>query len=141
MKLENKGLLVSVFIIILSVVFFFAGTWMFSKLYIYPLLESDVSKVTADPLMIVSFLIGSSLGMLIVAPVNVASRLFRSKELKIKTIAILLCIFGIAGIGSNAALYQLVISPSNMLECPKKIGYKKNLMRDYVIDISLCEKF
>ncbi|RYU58333.1 hypothetical protein [Aliivibrio finisterrensis] len=47
----------------------------------------------------------------------------------------------IVGISVNYANYYLVIKPNNMIECPKKIGYKKNLMRDYVKDISQCEKF
>ncbi|CAK3585272.1 DUF1240 domain-containing protein [Vibrio crassostreae] len=52
-----------------------------------------------------------------------------------------LCLGAIVGIGVNYANYFLVIEPNNMFECPKKIGYKKNLMRDYVADLSLCEKF
>jgi hypothetical protein len=72
---------------------------------------------------------------------NTISRLFRGRELNIKTIAILLFIFGAGGVGANASIYIFVINPNNMLECPKKSGYKENLMRDYVSDISLCEKF
>lgn len=45
------------------------------------------------------------------------------------------------GTGVNYANYYWVIKPNNMIECPQKIGYKKNLMHDYVADISLCEKF
>lgn len=44
------------------------------------------------------------------------------------------------GICVNYANYYYVIKPNNMIECPKNIGYKKNLMRDYVTDLSLCEK-
>ncbi|EGQ8445029.1 hypothetical protein P3584_23325 [Vibrio parahaemolyticus] len=45
------------------------------------------------------------------------------------------------GISVNYANFYLVIKPNNMVECPKKAGYKKNLMHDYVTDLSLCEKF
>ncbi len=51
-----------------------------------------------------------------------------------------LCLGAIIGISVNYANYFLVIKPNNMIECPKKIGYKKNLMRDYVTDLSRCEK-
>ena len=40
----------------------------------------------------------------------------------------------------NLALYKWIIEPNNMIECPKRMGYKKNLMRDYVTDLSLCEE-
>lgn len=141
MKLENKGLSVSVFIITLSIIFFFGGVWMFSKFYISPFLESDVKMVMADPLIAVSFLMGGSIGMIIITPINVASRLFRSRELKVKTIFISMLSLGVIGGGANLALYKFVIEPNNMYECPLKVGYKKNLMRDYVTDLSLCEKF
>ncbi len=45
------------------------------------------------------------------------------------------------GTGVNYANFYLVIKPNNMIECPEKVGYKKNLMSDYVSDLSLCEKF
>ena len=44
------------------------------------------------------------------------------------------------GAGVNYANFYLVIKPNNMIECPEKAGYKKNLMRDYVTDLSLCEE-
>ncbi|MBU2896416.1 hypothetical protein [Vibrio hepatarius] len=45
------------------------------------------------------------------------------------------------GTGVNYANFYLVIKPNKMVECPERAGYKKNLMRDYVSDLSLCEKF
>ena len=45
------------------------------------------------------------------------------------------------GTGVNYANFYLVIKPYKMVECPERVGYKKNLMRDYVSDLSLCEKF
>ncbi|MCW8348861.1 MULTISPECIES: hypothetical protein [Vibrio] len=50
-------------------------------------------------------------------------------------------IIGMAiGTSINYARYCFIIKPNGLLECPLKIGYKKNLMRDYVTDLSLCEK-
>ncbi len=141
MRLERKGLLVGFFVLFLSIFLSFGGVWLFSNFYIYPFLESDVQKITADPLMIMSFLVGASMGMLIIAPINVASRLLFSKELKVKIIFMFMLSIGVIGSGMNISLFQLIIKPNNMIECPKKIGYKKNIMRDYVRDISQCEKF
>ena len=141
MRLENKSLLASVFMITLSLVFGLGGIWVFSRFYVYPFLEPDVQKVIADPWMIMSFLVGTSIGMMMMTPINIASRLFRSKNLKIKTILIFMLFLGMVSICANVGLYQWIISPNNMIECPKKIGYKKNLMLDYVKDISQCVKF
>lgn len=58
-----------------------------------------------------------------------------------KHITILAVIFFIFGVCINYANYHYVIEPNGMVECPAKVGYKKNLMRDYVTDISLCKKF
>ncbi|MEZ8292423.1 hypothetical protein AB6D11_01070 [Vibrio splendidus] len=43
------------------------------------------------------------------------------------------------GVSVNYANYYGVIKPNNMLECPAKAGYKKNLMSKYVTDITACE--
>lgn len=137
-----KGLLMGWWIIFASILAFVGGVWMANNVYITPLTDVNTSKLMADPFVLISFVSGSTIGFLVViAPLNTISRLFRGGELQIKTIAILLCIFGVGGAGANAALYHFVITPNNMIECPTKIGYKKNLMRDYVTDISLCEKF
>ncbi|MEZ8822518.1 hypothetical protein AB4562_26620 [Vibrio sp. 10N.222.54.A1] len=136
-----KGLLMGWWIIFASILAFVGGVWMANYVYITPLTDVDTNKLMADPFVLISFVSGSTIGFLVViAPLNTISRLFRGGELQIKTIAILLCIFGVGGAGANAALYHFVITPNSMIECPKKIGYKKNLMRDYVADLSLCEK-
>lgn len=139
---QIKGLLMGWWVIFASILAFIGGLWMAKNLYFQPLMNEGVNKLMADPFMFISFISGSTIGFLmVIAPLNTVSRLFRGGELHIKTIAILLCIFGVGGIGVNSALYHFVITPNNMIECPKKIGYKKNLMRDYVTDLSLCEKF
>ena len=93
MSVERKGVSVGYLIIILSVVIGCVGIWLIFYMYISPLFESNLQKVIADPLMIVSFLIGASLGMMVLAPINVACRFFLSRELKIKTIFVfMLCV-------------------------------------------------
>ena len=141
MRIENKGVSAGYLIIFLSVILGCGGIWLIVHMYISPFLDSNLQKVMADPLMIVSFLIGASLGMMVLAPINVAFRYFFSRELRVKTIFIFMLCVGIFGGGMNLVLYKWIIEPNHMIECPKKNGYKKNLMRDYVTDISLCEKF
>ncbi|WP_237476306.1 hypothetical protein, partial [Vibrio eleionomae] len=59
----------------------------------------------------------------------------------IKLFYISLFLGSIVGLGINYSNYFFIIKPKNMVECPKKLGYKKNLMHEYVIDVSQCEKF
>ncbi|MGD8231001.1 hypothetical protein [Vibrio sp. TRT 1302] len=142
MTKQLKGLLMGWWVIFASILAFIGGVWIANYIYITPLANENVNKLMADPFMFISFVSGSTIGFLVViAPLNTISRLFRGGELHIKTIVTLLCIFGVGGVGANAALYHFVITPSHMIECPKEMGYKKNLMRDYVTDLSLCEKF
>lgn len=58
-----------------------------------------------------------------------------------RTLYLSLLVGSIIGLSVNYANYYGVIKPNNMIECPAKFGYKKNLMSEYVTDISLCEKF
>ncbi|HIF9136728.1 TPA: hypothetical protein ACX6S8_000688 [Photobacterium damselae] len=142
MTKQIKGLLMGWWVIFASILALIGGLWIANKLYIQPFTDKSVNKLIADPLIVISFISGSAIGFLVViAPLNTISRLFRGKEISIKLLAILLCVFGVGGIGANIALYRSVIEPNHMIECPKKMGYKKNLMRDYVTDLSLCEKF
>ncbi len=121
---------------------FYRGAWLANHIYINPLTEERVNKLIAGPYMFISFVSGSTIGFLMfIALMNIISRLFRGRELHIKTIAILLFTFGAGGVGVNTSIYISVINPNSMLEYPKKSGYKENLKRDYVSDISLCEKF
>ena len=140
MSRENKVLSVGYFLIFLSIILGFGGIWLIAHMYISPFFDSNLQKVIADPLMIVSFLIGGSLGLMVLAPINVACRYFLSRELRVKTIFIFMFCVGTFGSGMNLALYKWIIEPNHMIECPNKLGYKKNLMRDYVTDLSLCEK-
>lgn len=49
-------------------------------------------------------------------------------------------IAGMFGLGVNYANYFMVIKPLNLKACPLIPGYRKNLLIDYVKDISECEK-
>lgn len=62
------------------------------------------------------------------------------KKGSIRWFYIPMLIGALIGTSVNYANFYLVIKPNHMVECPEKAGYKKNLMRDYVTDLSLCEK-
>lgn len=49
-------------------------------------------------------------------------------------------IFGVIGLTVNYANYFLVIKPNGLLQCSDKMGYKQNLMHDYVHDLTYCER-
>lgn len=49
-------------------------------------------------------------------------------------------LMGCLGLIVNYANYYIVIQPNNLSPCPAKIGYGKNLLVDYVKDVSFCEK-
>ncbi|WP_297474796.1 hypothetical protein [uncultured Photobacterium sp.] len=65
----------------------------------------------------------------------------KNKELPKISMRIMFIGGGVIGLVLNIAIYNVVIKPNNMIECPLQVGYKKNLMREYVTDLSLCEKF
>ena len=139
MRLENKGFLMSWLIIFSSFGLGYLGCLLVKVTYIEPLFIHDVDKVLADPFFMMSFVFGASAGTLILAPFNVIYRLYKSRSFKVKTIFIIVGFFSIAGFFSNIALYQYVIKPKEMIICPREFGYKKNLMRFYVTDLSLCK--
>ncbi len=127
---------------------FFIGM-VFLVLSIWIAYPSVISLVQGEDIQKISFgyialfaifsLIGISLTIVIVAILSLVKRTvirLDGKFLYIPAIA-----FGVLGLGVNHANYYYVIKPNSMSECPPQIGYKKNLMRDYVTDISLCEKF
>ncbi len=59
---------------------------------------------------------------------------------KSKVLITLLIASAMLGLSINYANYFLIIKANNFIECPRKSGYKENLMRDYVKDISQCER-
>lgn len=58
-----------------------------------------------------------------------------------RTLYLSILVGSILSLSVNHANFYLVIKLNNMLECPEKADYKKNLMLDYVTDLSLREKF
>ena len=125
--------------VLISIAFSGTGIWLIKHSYIDPFFIYDKSKILADSWLIMPFFLSASAGFFIMLPFNVASVIFRGRDLKIKTIAIFMCIFGVFGFLGNIALYQYVIKPKEMIICPREFGYKKNLMRFYVTDLSLCK--
>ena len=73
-------------------------------------------------------------------------RIFQlSREIKLrkfyKGVLILVVIGGGGAFLSNVTLLHKIIPNNGYVLCHKKIRYKKNLLRDYVLDVSQCEKF
>ena len=126
----------------LSLSFTFTGLWLIYKNYITPFM-GNAAHILADPLGVPSFVFGSAFGFFTFLPLpNAFCRILGKREITIKTMAIVLVICGVLGVMANALVYKFVINSNGYIECPKKIGYKKNLLRcDYVIDASQCEKF
>jgi hypothetical protein len=117
------------------------GAMIFYHFYLSPFFISDAKELSADPRFYMSFLLSGSTGLLMSLPFNIFSRFMRRKEFQARTIYTIILVFGIIGIILNLGIYKWVIEPQNYIECPLKIGYKKNLLRDYVKDINECKKF
>ncbi len=136
----NSNYFKGLFIIISSFGLAILGGWLTKVSYITPLF-GEPEKVLADPIGFMSFMLGGGIGLCLICFPNVLSRLIRDKEIPVRAIYIWLASCGILATFANELLYQVVIQPNHMIECPLKLGYKKNLMRDYVLDISQCERF
>ncbi len=126
--------------IFLSFIFGVLALLLTNAFYIEPFLTQP-NKVTADPIGFMAFIVGASMGFFIIAFPNTLHRLIRDREIPVRVIYIWLASCGILATSANELLYQVVIKPNHMIECPLKLGYKKNLMRDYVLDASQCERF
>lgn len=134
--------------------------WVYWQSYVVQILEPS-SKLVADPLYFMSIIFGISgsiLGIttLLSLPLFIyvwykqAEITLTPQPMKIRhfTLAnIKKCFLATAIIGgglafvSNIILLHKIIPENGYVLCPKKIGYKKNLMRDYVLDVSQCERF
>lgn len=96
-----------------------------------------------------SLFIGASAGFFSIYNVMLCvreKRIFQlSREIKRQKFYKGVIILAIAGGGlafiSNIILLHKIIPDNGYVLCPKKIGYKKNLLRDYVVDVSQCEKY
>ena len=129
----------NIFMLPVLMVIGWLGYFLMMSLYISPIFIPDTNKFLADPLLIVSFMPGAGIGMCLLAPVSFICRLCRGKPFRERNILIILGCFSVAGFFANIAVYQYVIKPKEMIICPREFGYKKNLMRFYVTDLSLCK--
>ena len=128
------------FLILLSLCFLIGSCILFYNMFLSPLLSDTVDIIHADPFMYMSFIFGASFSFMMLSSLNIVSRLYFSKELKIQTFIIISVLLGFIGMGLNITIFNQVINPNGLIECPNKIGYKKNLLKDYVVDIRQCEK-
>ncbi|EIO4563795.1 hypothetical protein LQM11_004434 [Vibrio parahaemolyticus] len=128
--------------------------WCYWCFYIKPLYIHG-EQLIADPLYIISAFFGVSLtigGVLAVIPFIYFTLWWKlgkiaplkdlvNPRLSLKVISILMVIGGGFAFVSNITLLHYVVPEYDYVLCPKKIGYKKNLLRDYVLDMSQCERF
>ncbi len=128
--------------------------WCYWVFYVKQLISPPL-EVTGDPLYVTSILFGMSLsvfGLMAIQPficINIWIKLRRITLLKdvvnpktvMRVIVITAILGGSFAFVSNIILLHKVIPEHGYILCPKKIGYKKNLLRDYVLDLNQCEQF
>ncbi len=131
----------------------FSG-WSYLKLYVFNILNPQLDLI-GDPSYIMSLFFGTCLfwgGILL--PLTMIQTYFwitkktifrLTKAIDVKYFRLCVVTLGIIGGGfafiSNIVLVNNIIPEHGYVLCPKKIGYKKNLLRDYVLDLSQCDKF
>ena len=132
--------------------------WLYYESYVVPLLNIK-PRVIADPLFFMSAIFGLSLSFVFVLVfgffmvilvawfINKQITLNPKMTFNVKYPVLkryFLCFvfpFVFFSVVSNAYIINKVIPDNNYILCPKEAGYKKNLLREYVLDLSLCEKF
>lgn len=137
---------------IIAILFSFIGFWGFYSLYVRPIIN-HLNVIIADPTYILSVLFGTSFVffgfifsfviLFICKSIKKNKNINESNNTKFfyfYLIFSLVCGGGVAFI-SNVILLHKIIPEDGYVLCPKKIGYKKNLLRDYVLDIEQCERF
>ena len=139
MKLEDKGIFKILFYFLLAIGLSCLGSVFGKVLYLDPFFIKNIDKVFTDSLFIQSFYFGAGVGLFIFAPINFAFRVFRKRELSGITMLIFVGSFSVAAFITNIAVYQYVIKPREMILCPPEPGYKRNILRLYVTDLSLCK--
>ena len=144
-------------IIIVVIVGFGIGCvsiWCYWLFFIEQIIHPD-SEITGDPLYILSIVFGVGLsvfGLMAIQPfIHVFLWIKMNKIALLRDLGlsnkIMRLIFFTAIIGggfsffSNIILLHKVIPENGYILCPEKVGYKKNLLRDYVLDVSQCERF
>ncbi|EOX3358047.1 hypothetical protein ACPFTZ_003625 [Vibrio cholerae] len=133
--MENKA-----FKVFISLVFFVLGVWLLYKFYIYPFYNFEY-KVFADPSYIFTMFLGGSIGFIISMPFLWLLYFIERKNIIKITMVVFFVVFLLFGAVSNYMIYESIIYENNLIECPNKLGYKKNIFKDYVVDIDLCDKF
>ncbi len=129
--------------------------WAFWNVYIQPIKGSIQPDLIGDPLYFMSIIFGASLACgscMFFAPIFHIFFMIKEKKVCLvrgsisvsflKKIFIFIALLGGGwAFVSNVILLHKVIPEHGYILCPKKIGYKKNLLRDYVLDPSQCEQF
>ena len=123
---------------VFSIIFVSFPIWSFYEILIKSLFIEQVTTIYFDPMYMISFLSVASASAFILLPLNVLHVLRHKRNLQNKFVAFILLISGFFGMGINYA-NSLIISNKNYIQCPSEIGYKKNLLRNYVKDIRQCE--
>jgi len=128
-----------IFTYLVSGVFFVFSIGVFSHFFIRPFFYSDV-VISADPYFFMSLLLGSSSGFFLTAPFNVIYRHIKGVDIPVKNLVAITLFFGGVAVLMNQLIYQLLIYPNDLVECPAGLGYKENLLTDYVTNVTFCEK-
>ncbi|HIF9086200.1 TPA: hypothetical protein ACX6PU_001373 [Photobacterium damselae] len=157
MSLINKhGFLLKIIIVYsISIPIGSIFLWVFWNVYIQPIQGSIQPDLIGDPLYFMSIIFGASLACgscLLFAPIFHIFFMIKEKKIclvrgkisvsLLKKILIFIAFLGGGGaFTSNVILLHKIIPEHGYVLCPKKIGYKKNLLRDYVLELSQCERF
>ncbi|ELB2105378.1 DUF1240 domain-containing protein [Vibrio parahaemolyticus] len=134
--------------------------WTYWQFYVAQIFKPS-SELVADPLYFMSIIFGVSgsiVGMITLlslplfiyvwckqTEITLTPKPMKIRYFTVQNIKKLFLVISIIGGGfafvSNIILLHKVIPDNGYVLCPKKIGYKKNLLRDYVLDMSQCERF
>ncbi|HIF9137414.1 TPA: hypothetical protein ACX6QO_001913 [Photobacterium damselae] len=139
--------------LLMAIIGGFSG-WSYLKIYVFNLFIPSLDLI-GDPTYIMSLFFGACLflGGFILPFTIVQTYLWIHKKTIFRLAKVInakyfrLCVIalGIMGGGfasvSNIILLHKIIPDNGYVLCPKKIGYKKNLLRDYVLDPGKCERF
>ncbi len=151
-----KDALKATFIVLTCISIGVLSYWLYWEFYIKQL-TTPLPNIVGDPLYIMSIIFGVSLAMggcAVFASLmiiyewkiqrKITLRLDQSRTFTLAFIKKFLLTMALLGGGfafvSNIILLHKIIPENGYVLCPKKIGYKKNLMRDYVLDVSQCER-
>ncbi|CAV26311.1 hypothetical protein [Vibrio atlanticus] len=122
-----------------SVLFALLGLWLGYQFYIEPLFFTP-EHVLADPNYIMSALFGGAIGFLLTLPVLWILKYAGKDRLAVKSFWFLPLMFSLLGGVANLTILETVIKLNGFIQCPAELGYKQNLLRNYVTDVSLCKR-